>query len=73
MAKRQRNKGRHGTLSTSGAPSKTATRPVEAVSGDPAEEPITPDPPRKNLPLLLLSILLLVAWLAILTWLAVTA
>ncbi len=50
-----------------------ATEAVEAPAASAPEPALTPDPPRRNLPLLLVSIVLLAVWLAVLVWLAATA
>jgi hypothetical protein len=72
MAKRQKSKGRNRPPTPS-SPSHEEINDAPGATGAAPEEPFTPNPPRRNTPLLLTSIVLLLVWLAILTWLAVTA
>ena len=69
MAKRHQGKGRNRTP----APRMPAREGTNDAPGAKPEETLIPNPPRRNLPLLAASIVLLLVWLAILAWLAVTA
>jgi len=71
MNKGRKGKSPHGRSAGSGGATVEATEPAASA---PSQEPaLIPRPPRRNLPLLIVSIVLLAIWLVILVWLAATA
>jgi hypothetical protein len=72
MAKGRKSKGRGGRASASATAEPSQKKPP-APQAEPGQTPLVPHPPRRNVPLLVLSIVLLVAWMTVLVWLAATA
>ncbi len=71
MAKGNKHKDRHAKPAETGNAIATAGNPAstDELSAH-AESPRAVDPPRRNKPLLVVSIVLLLGWLVILAWLA---
>jgi hypothetical protein len=70
MAKGRKPKDRGGRASKSATAAPVERKPSAPREDLPEKPPLVPNPPQRNLPLLVVSVVLLVLWLGALVWMA---